>query len=207
MSRLEYSTLADIAADPSLDDLDLVKCDDNPDWQMTVRELRAAQEASLDQRTSFERELGRRVGGPVRVLTTNANLGTGTYTIDGTTPKPFTFTGTTILTPTFVGTVNAGGPLKGQVGEPTPSPDPYAKDLAALRAASATPLSTFEAEWKAERTREFERTRATLDAEPLEPRLTAAERAEVPDPPNPWKEGIALLRERDARRLAAKEGR
>ena len=56
------------------------------------------------------------------------------------------------------------------------APDPY--DLAGLRVASATPESTFEDGWKAERLRELDAERARRDGGPAtnpRPRLTVAE--------------------------------
>jgi hypothetical protein len=46
-----------------------------------------------------------------------------------------------------------------------PSPDIYGSGLAKLRAAAATPVSTFEDQYRASRLRDLEATRATLDAE------------------------------------------
>ena len=74
-----------------------------------------------------------------------------------TASKPFTFTGDVLTTPTFAKPVNAGGPLKGEESKLTPSPDPYAKELAAMRAASATPES-FEDSWKTTQRRTRRRT-------------------------------------------------
>ena len=83
----------------------------------TVRELRAlSSPASVEQLRAFERELRRRDSGFIGITSTNDNLGTGTYetrTPAGqTAPKPFTFTGSVITTPTFAASINAGGPLK-----------------------------------------------------------------------------------------------
>jgi hypothetical protein len=76
------------------------------------------------------------------------------------------------------------------------APDPYAADIAKLRAAAATPASTFEAGWKADRL-------ATLDAEraagaalkPGKPaRLTAAESSTYA-PPNGYRIALDAMKE------------
>jgi hypothetical protein len=80
--------------------------------------------------------------------------------------------------------------------------DPYAASLATLKAAAATPLSTFEDEYKASRLRELAVTRAALDAHFAAAtglRLTAAELAEIPDPPDPYAAGIKALQLKAAR--------
>jgi hypothetical protein len=174
--------------------------------------LRAASSAAtVEQLRAFERELRRRDSGFMGIDSTNITLGTGTYEARSpngqTVPKPFTFTGSVITTPTFAGSVNAGGPLKGKISEPTPSPDPYQKELAAMRAASATPESDFAAAYRAKGLAALNYTHAALDAAPLQPRLTAAERADIPAIPDPYSAGIKALRDRDARALAAKENR
>jgi hypothetical protein len=75
--------------------------------------------------------------------------------------------------------------------------DPYAAELAVLRAASATPMSRFEERFAAERAADFERQHrefATFRAaQQPEPRLTAAELAKY-EPPNPYRD--ALLKEK-----------
>jgi hypothetical protein len=86
-------------------------------------------------------------------------------------------------------------------------PDPYAAGIAAMSAASATPESTFEERWKAERLEALNAEHARLDALVAahpSPRLTTAE-AESLAPPDPWNAGIKALRERDARAATAKE--
>jgi hypothetical protein len=87
-------------------------------------------------------------------------------------------------------------------------PDPYAKDLAALKAASAaTDAETFEDAWKKRRmlelNAEYRRFRGHIDANPT-PR--AAEGKSYA-PPDPYEADIKRLRERDARALVAKEKR
>jgi len=201
--KIEFETLADIAADTTLADSDIVKHPDRPGWSTTVGELRAAQGLSAEQRTNWERELGRRVGATATILSVNDNLGTGTFetTLTGghTARKPFTFSGTTITTPTFAPSVNAGGRKKGQEATATPAPDPYAKDIAALRAASEhrTPEQTFEAEYKVTRfaalAAEHERLDAHLAAHPSPPRLTTAE-VKSYAPPDPYKADLDKLR-------------
>jgi hypothetical protein len=47
MARTEYATIAAIAADETLDDLDVVRRDDDSDSCVTVAELRAGQRRSL----------------------------------------------------------------------------------------------------------------------------------------------------------------
>lgn len=59
----------------------------------------------------------------------------------------------------------------------TPAPDPYAAPLAALRRATTTtdPLRSFEDRWRADRLREMNEMRASLDAEQLaQPHFAAA---------------------------------
>jgi hypothetical protein len=144
--KLEFETLAEIVADPTLDDNDLVKDVTDPGWYVTVGELRDIIQPQNDQ-------------------------------------------------------IVAGAYLP---------PDPYAKDLAALRAAEATPESTFEEEWKKRRLSEFEAEARQRDAHiathPSPPRLTTAE-LKTYAPPDPWKADLEKLRERDARALAAKKAR
>jgi hypothetical protein len=209
--KLEFQTLTDIAADTTLDDGDLVKDVDDPNFCITVGALRCAQAIDAEQRRAWEREIGRRIGAAATIIAVNDNLGTGTFKTLGPhglpTSKPFTFSGSVILTPAFAGTVNAGGPLKGEVGKVTPAPDPYQKELAALRAASATPETTFEDSLKADRMRdlaaEHRRLDAHVDAHRAETLRTAAGRQSYP-PPNPYEGGIKQLRERDARAKEAK---
>ena len=80
------------------------------------------------------------------------------------------------------------------------APNPYERDIAALRGASATAATTFEENFKKMRQREFARARAAIDATPR-PRLTVAETADLAQyaPPDPY--------EKDLRALRAKEGR
>jgi len=82
------------------------------------------------------------------------------------------------------------------------APNPYEHGLKTLRAATATPLSTFEDRWKADRLREVTATRTALDAEVASvPRMTAAEKAELAafTPPNPYEAGIKALRAKETR--------
>jgi len=64
-------------------------------------------------------------------------------------------------------------------------PDPYADGLSRLKAASATPFSAFEDEWKADRLRdltvEHARFAAAIAARPT-PRLTVAEESKYAAP-------------------------
>jgi len=80
-------------------------------------------------------------------------------------------------------------------------PDPYAAGLAQLRAATATPLSTFEDQYKASRLRElaaeYDRAAAHLEVNPS-PRLTAAEATEYAAP-NPYEAGLKALRAKKTR--------
>ena len=71
-------------------------------------------------------------------------------------------------------------------------PDSYAPGIATLRAASSTPESRFEDQWKADRLRELEVEHRSLDALAPEARLTAAELAQYA-PPDPYAEGIKAL--------------
>jgi hypothetical protein len=86
--------------------------------------------------------------------------------------------------------------------EPDYAPvDPYGPHFAKLRAAAATPLSTFEDEYKATRMRDLAATRRALDAEEPPPRMTAAEKAELAafTPPNAYETGIKALQEKRRR--------
>lgn len=85
-------------------------------------------------------------------------------------------------------------------------PNAWDHDLAALRAATSTPESTFEEKLKADRMRAVTATRAALDAESPAPRLTTAELSAF-TAPDPYRDGLSKLRERDARLAAAKEAR
>lgn len=78
------------------------------------------------------------------------------------------------------------------------APNSYDREISAMRAASATPEQDFEKQWKAERTLEIEQTHAALDAEELQPRMTAAELAEYA-PPDPYAAGIKALQQRETR--------
>ena len=81
-------------------------------------------------------------------------------------------------------------------------PDPYAEPLQTLRAAAATPLSTFESQWKASRLRDLEAEAAAVVAEVAAvPRMTAAEEAELASyaPPSPYAAGIKALRAKRTR--------
>jgi len=69
-------------------------------------------------------------------------------------------------------------------------PDPYARDVASLRAAESP---AFEDSYKADRMRDVMRTRATLDAMP-KGRLTAAELSAYAAS-DPWAAGIQALKE------------
>jgi hypothetical protein len=82
----------------------------------------------------------------------------------------------------------------------TRGPDPYAGPLAELRAAElraaeSTPESRFAEQWQAQRVRDMETMRASLDAEST-PRLKTLTMAELAEwrPPNPYEEGIKTLR-------------
>jgi hypothetical protein len=71
-----------------------------------------------------------------------------------------------------------------------------------LRAATATSLSRFADEWKAERLRDLEREAAEVAAEVAAvPRMTAAEQADLASyrPPDPYAAGIKALREKKTR--------
>lgn len=77
-------------------------------------------------------------------------------------------------------------------------PDPYAKDIAAMRAASAT-SETFEDAYKNLRQREFDQQRdrmsAHVAAHPSAPRLTTAE-TKTYAPPDPWAADLAKMKEK-----------
>ena len=79
-----------------------------------------------------------------------------------------------------------------------PPPDIYAKGLAALRAASTPPVTTFEQQYKAERLAALEATRRGLDAAGPPPCLTAAEEAARATyaPPNGYSIAIDKMKER-----------
>jgi len=72
--------------------------------------------------------------------------------------------------------------------------NPYEQDVQRLRAASATPLSDFEARWKAERLRALEAEYAELEARrPPAPRLTDAE-LESYAPPDSYAADLRVLK-------------
>ncbi len=87
------------------------------------------------------------------------------------------------------------------------APNPYTPGLTALRAAAATPESTFEDRYKAERLAaldaEYARFASSIEADPL-PLRTAEAAFPTPDP---YREGIVALQGRDARVREAKETR
>jgi len=136
--NMEYRTLTEVAADPTLDRLNVVKDTEDPNWFISVGELRALVQPQHDQVVA------------------------GAYA----------------------------------------PPDPYAKDLAALRSAEATPESTFEEEWKKRRLAGFEAEARQRDAHvaahPL-PRMRASELADY-EPPDPYAAGIKALQAKESRR-------
>jgi hypothetical protein len=78
------------------------------------------------------------------------------------------------------------------------APDPYAEGLKQLRAAAATPESTFEQRWKEDRLAaldaEYQRWNAHVREHPS-PRLTDAEEASSSyAPPDPYKAGLDKMR-------------
>ena len=76
-------------------------------------------------------------------------------------------------------------------------PDPYAADLAKLRAGRSTPESRFAEQWKGERLRTLAAEHAALDAHIAatpERRVSAAELAKYA-PPNQYAAGIRALQE------------
>ena len=82
------------------------------------------------------------------------------------------------------------------------APDPYARETAANRAAHATPLSTSQEQDTADRLRELDAEHADIDAyiaSHPQPRLTAAELAAIPDPPDPYAAGITERQAKGAR--------
>jgi len=87
-------------------------------------------------------------------------------------------------------------------------PDAYEPQLKQLRAACATPDSTFEEKWKADRLRELNAEHARLEASSATHRAAmsrAAEGRTTYPIPNSYEADLQKLRERDARALAAKE--
>jgi hypothetical protein len=77
-------------------------------------------------------------------------------------------------------------------------PDPYAPHPAQLSAAQATPLSTFEDRWKAERTAEFEAEWQEADAfraaQPAPERMSAEDVKQY-SPPDPYAAALAAPKE------------
>lgn len=192
-----------IANDPTRADDDRITRADDGTF-CTVGELRTAMTSvSAEQLRAFERELRRRDAGFMRIVSTNANFGTGTYEarITGTddshtATKPFTFDGDTILTPKLAPPSTAGV----RAAEEFPGGDIYAAGLATMRAASAT-AESFEDRWKSDRARqlaaESERIDSHIFAHPSAPRLTTAEVHENYAPPDGW--ALALEKERKNR--------
>lgn len=80
--------------------------------------------------------------------------------------------------------------------------DPYAAELAELRAASATPMSRFEERWASERTSEIAKEHAAFTtfraAQAPTPRTTAAELARY-EAPCPYSAELKALRAKEAR--------
>ena len=159
-------------------------------------------EGTPDQLHAFDRELRQRDPRFVRVLTANPDDGQGEYelrTATGQTAR-LVFTFCTqhgrIVTPRFDEATRERLAATTYV-----APDPYREGLAKLKAASSTPESRFEDEYKASRMRELLATREALDAEPPPPRLTAAEEAALAAaaPPNPYAAGIKALQEKETR--------
>jgi hypothetical protein len=155
--------------------------------------------ASSDTDRQLLRELGRRDPAAIRILTTDeradglALAGTGRYERQDGPTKPFSYRidpdgEVVLLTPEIV------------AAESYAPPDGYREGLKALRAAEATAhlspearLKASEDEYKRQRTEEFARTRAALDAAEPEPRLTAAELSDYA-PPDPYKAGLDKMR-------------
>ena len=81
-------------------------------------------------------------------------------------------------------------------------PDPWARETATNRAAHATPMSTSEEQDKTDRLRELNAEHADIDAyiaSHPQPRLTAAELAAIPEPPDPYAAGITERQAKGAR--------
>jgi hypothetical protein len=75
-------------------------------------------------------------------------------------------------------------------------PNPYERDLAALRAASATPESRFENDYRAARRRAFEAEYAAAALRTAEQPASRVTNLVECKPPDPYREGIRLLREK-----------
>lgn len=73
-------------------------------------------------------------------------------------------------------------------------PNPYAIGITALRAAMATPLSTFEDGWKADRLRELAADETFTQGNGL-PGKPFADRTEDFEPPNGYALALAALKE------------
>lgn len=76
--------------------------------------------------------------------------------------------------------------------------DPYAEPLKQMRAAAATPESTFEVRWKAERLAALAAEQQRRDAERHEPRFVAAEDLAKYRAPDSYAAALKALREKDA---------
>jgi hypothetical protein len=162
---------------------------------------RAAQEArpgQLNAQLNILRvEIGRRDATCIGIDSADAESGTGKYVVVGGGRRPFTWhvtsDGDVVLdTPAFAKPQDA-------------MPEGYTPALAAIKAASATPLSTFEDRWKASRLAALAAEDAQLTV------LRAAHGIPEPEselrtldveayaPPDIYAAGIKALREKEGR--------
>ena len=215
--------VAAVAERPDLSDDCYVQFDGDP-RKYRVGELRAAATATgptiadePDTETSdaklktFANQLRKADLGFIRIIWTDTSrtVGKGIYLtqvsgIPEPRSRPFTFDGDRVTSPT-------GKPKTLEESSWTPL-SAYQKDLDALRAASATPETTFEAQYKAQRAAELAAEPERLSQQRaarglLEPQLRHAAGAPRYPIPDPYKDAVEKLRERDARALVAKEGR
>jgi hypothetical protein len=159
-------------------------------------------ELTTDQLHTLSRELQRRDPRFLRIVATNPAEGQGEYEVRSATTgrtlrQTFTFCEHgNVLSPRF----DAETRLR-LAAEAEAAPNPYAAGIAKLRAASATDLSRFEADYKRRRLDDVMAMRAALDAEEPQPRMTAAEEAALASyaPPDPYAAGLKALREKKTR--------
>jgi hypothetical protein len=208
--------VAAVAERPDLSDDVYVEFDGDP-RKYRVGELRALAaafniapapnvSASAGQLAAFETQLRKVDPGFIRIVWTNTSgtVGKGVYLTRmksiAEREKPFTFSGMSIIEPQLKPALTLDA-LGG-----------YAKELAERRAAEQTPEESFGARYKAERLAEFASEPARVAAMRAahgipEPQLTVLAADELCKAPDPYKDGLEKLRERDARALAAKESR
>jgi hypothetical protein len=160
-------------------------------------------EATSTQLRQLLAEIGRRDPKCIEIDSADEATGKGKYVVTGGGRRPFTWH----VTAEGVVVVDKPEFAKPQDAvTAAEAPDPYAVPIAAIRAASATPLSTFEADLKVQRLAALAAEDAQLAVmraargmpEP-EIRTLSTEEIDAYRPPDPYREGLRTLLEKEGR--------